>query len=71
MPWDIKNAVLAHYCENDPYTHLYRPIVTHLISTGKGKSILCSISLFSVSCYCLDLIKQNVFIVRKFIKFAK
>ena len=19
MPWDIKNAVLAHYCENDPY----------------------------------------------------
>ena len=20
MPWDIKNAVLAHYCENDPYT---------------------------------------------------
>ena len=23
MPWDIKNAVLAHYCENDPITESF------------------------------------------------
>ena len=33
MPWDIKNAVLAHYCENDPYSR--KP---------KDKKILASVA---------------------------